>query len=68
MSSILTGLCLSILLFLTWLSIMSIFDNSVPQKIKVSGNYTSGKEDGYWKYYHENGQLWKIGNYVNDMT
>ena len=38
-SSILTGFCLSILLFLTWLSIMSMFDNSLPQKIKVNGNF-----------------------------
>ena len=35
-SSILTGFCLSILLFLTWGSIMAMFDNSLPQKIKVN--------------------------------
>ena len=34
-SSILTGFCFSFLLFFTWLSIMSIFSDSLPQKIKV---------------------------------
>ena len=34
-SSILNGFCFSFLLFFTWLSIMSIFSDSLPQKIKV---------------------------------
>jgi len=38
-SSILTGFCFSFLLFFTWLSIMSIFSDSLPQKIKHLNHY-----------------------------
>ena len=24
----------------------------------------NGKKDGYWEDYHNNGQLWKKGNYI----
>ena len=30
------------------------------------GSFESGKKDGAWVWYHENGQLWFKGNYKNN--
>ena len=30
------------------------------------GSFESGKRDGAWVWYHENGQLWFKGNYKNN--
>ena len=29
------------------------------------GNYKNGKQEGKWKFYHENGKLRRIENYKN---
>ena len=26
---------------------------------------SEGKRDGLWKYYHDNGNIWYEGNYIN---
>ena len=34
-------------------------------KLEQIGNYKNGKQEGEWKFYHENGKLRKIENYKN---
>lgn len=29
------------------------------------GNYTNGTQDGFWKFYYTNGNLFKEGNFIN---
>lgn len=33
------------------------------EQIKVRGWYSNGLKDGYWKFFHENGQLWQELDY-----
>lgn len=36
-------------------------------KIKAEGISIKGLMQGEWKFYRENGQLWQVGNFKNDM-
>ena len=34
--------------------------------IEIKNQYNSvGREDGYWERYHDNGQIWYKGKYIN---
>ena len=35
------------------------------KEVKKNRYNSNGKRHGYWEFYHDNGQLWMKGNFIN---